>query len=70
MLLPVNLEGDSFKVTLFSFKAPVMGQKPSNKTTKVYVSSYVLSTYRSKVLINVLYAKGRKNIKCAHIIRY
>lgn len=70
MLLPVNLEGDSFKVTLVSFKVPVMGQKPSNKNAKVYFFSYVLSTYRSKDFINILYAKGRKNIKCARIIHY
>lgn len=38
MFLLVSLEGDSFKVILVSFKAPVIGQKPSNKTTKDYVS--------------------------------
>lgn len=31
MFLPVSLEGDSFKVVLVSFKAPVMGQRSKNK---------------------------------------
>lgn len=35
MFLPINHEGDSYKFILVYFKAPVTGQKPSNKNTKM-----------------------------------
>lgn len=43
-----------------------MGQKPSNKNSKVCVTQSLLNTHSSQHLINVLlkHAEGGKNVKC------